>query len=129
MTSPPSKEFQTPISLSRPIWPLVARVDAGNRLKGKTLDPYRWVISYGASMKTTVEIADKLLKAAKSTAAARGTTLRDLIERGLRHEIDADRVTPFALTDASFAGSGTHQGVDEGDWSTIREMIYKGRGG
>lgn len=78
---------------------------------------------------TTVEIADELLKAAKRTAAARGTTLRDLIERGLRHELDADRDTAFTLVDASCTGSGTQRGVDEGDWSTIRELIYEGRGG
>ena len=80
-------------------------------------------------MKTTVEISDDLLNAAKRTAAARGTTLRDLIERGLRHELDDNRSGDFVLVDGSFTGSGTQPGVDEGDWSAIRELIYEGRGG
>jgi len=80
-------------------------------------------------MKTTVEITDELLRAAKHTAAFRGTTLRDLIERGLRHELDEERGGSFTLVDASFTGSGTQQGVAEGDWSAIRELIYEGRGG
>lgn len=38
-------------------------------------------------MKTTVELPDDLLISAKKTAAERRTTLRDLIERGLRREL------------------------------------------
>ncbi len=80
-------------------------------------------------MKTTVEISDDLLSAAKRIAATRGTTLRDLIERGLRHELADDSGGEFVLVDGSFTGSGTQPGIDEGDWSTVRELIYEGRGG
>jgi hypothetical protein len=38
-------------------------------------------------VKTTVELPDDLLISAKKTAAERRTTLRDLIERGLRREL------------------------------------------
>jgi len=45
-------------------------------------------------MKTTVEISDALLEAAKAEAAQRGTTLRSLLEEGLRRVLElwsADR--------------------------------------
>jgi hypothetical protein len=80
-------------------------------------------------MKTTVDLADDLLRAAKRTAANRGTTLRDLIERGLRHEIAEQPDAAYTLVDASFTGSGTQPGIDEGDWRTLRDLIYEGRGG
>ena len=38
-------------------------------------------------MKTTVELPDDLFVKAKKRAAERRTTLRDLIERGLRREL------------------------------------------
>ena len=38
-------------------------------------------------MKTTVELPDDLLIAAKTRAAETRSTLRELIERGLRHEL------------------------------------------
>jgi hypothetical protein len=38
-------------------------------------------------MKTTVELPDDLFVAAKKAAIERRTTLRDLIERGLRREL------------------------------------------
>ena len=38
-------------------------------------------------MKTTVEIDDELLKAAKRAAIDEGVTLRQLIEEGLRHRM------------------------------------------
>jgi hypothetical protein len=79
-------------------------------------------------MKTTVDIGDDLLRKAKEVAASRNTTLRDVIERGLRREI-ADRSIGYVLVDASFSGSGLQPGVDEGDWGMVRDLIYTGRGG
>lgn len=38
-------------------------------------------------MKTTVDIDDELLRAAKKAAIDRHTTLRELMERGLRREL------------------------------------------
>ena len=81
-----------------------------------------------AGMKTTVEIADDLLRQAKKVALESSTTLRDLIERGLRREIDDRRQRTFELPDESFGGSGTQRGVDEGDWSAVSAIIYEGRG-
>jgi hypothetical protein len=79
-------------------------------------------------MKTTVDIADDLLRRAKEVAAARNTTLRDVVERGLRREVE-DRNIGYVLVDASFSGSGLQPGVDEGDWGAVRDLIYSGRGG
>jgi hypothetical protein len=80
-------------------------------------------------MKTTVDIADDLFQAAKRLAAQRRTTLRALIEEGLRQVISrADRPEPFTLRDAAVGGRGTQPGIQEGDWETIRDLIYGGRG-
>lgn len=38
-------------------------------------------------MKTTVELSDQLARDAKAFARAHGLTLRELIERGLRYEL------------------------------------------
>lgn len=80
-------------------------------------------------MKTTVEIAEDLLKQAKQVAASEGVTLRDLIESGLRRELGGRIGGSYAMPDASFLGDGVQPGIAEGDWSTIRELIYEGRGG
>jgi hypothetical protein len=42
-------------------------------------------------MKTTIELPDELLVAAKKRAAELRCTLRALIERGLRHELSEGR--------------------------------------
>jgi hypothetical protein len=41
-------------------------------------------------MKTTIELPDDLLIAAKKRAAETRTTLRELVERGLRRELQGD---------------------------------------
>ena len=58
-------------------------------------------------MKTTVEILDALLDAAREAAASEGTTVRALIETGLRREIQKrKRRVRFRLRRASFKGRG-----------------------
>lgn len=47
-------------------------------------------------MKTTVELPDELLIEVKKAAAERRTTIRDLVERGLRRELAAARIKPPA---------------------------------
>ena len=80
-------------------------------------------------MKTTVEIAEELLRQAKAVATKDRTTLRALLEEGLRWAIGKRRRRGrFELRDASVAGKGTQPGVREGDWGGVRDMIYDGRG-
>ncbi len=81
-------------------------------------------------MKTTIDIADPLLEEAKRRAAAEGTTLRALVEAGLRAVLAREATQrPFHLRDASFGGNGLQPGVVEGDWEAIRDLAYEGRGG
>ncbi|MEQ1692738.1 MAG: type II toxin-antitoxin system VapB family antitoxin [Gemmatimonas sp.] len=77
-------------------------------------------------MKTTVEISDALFESARRLATRRGCTMRALIEEGLRAVLQAHRNTPvrFALRDASIRGDGLVPGVELGDWSQIRTLIY-----
>ena len=80
-------------------------------------------------MKTTVEIADALLDEARRAADKQGTTVRALIEEGLRQVLKARRAGgPFRLRDASVKGNGLQRGIREGDWEQIRALIYEGRG-
>lgn len=82
------------------------------------------------TMKTTVEISDALLERARDLLATEKTTLRALIEEGLRRVIEehAER-KPFKLRHASFGGRGLQPEMREADWSTIRSLAYEGRGG
>ena len=80
-------------------------------------------------MKTTVEISDELLTRAKEMAAREKTTLRRLVEDGLRRVLTERRQrSSFRLRKASFHGDGLHPDMGTGDWARVRERIYKGRG-
>jgi len=48
-------------------------------------------------MKTTVEIEEDLLRAAKRAAIDRNCTLREMIERGLRRELAAGAKPPAGI--------------------------------
>ena len=78
-------------------------------------------------MKTTIELSDALLKAARRRARARGLTLRALVEEGLRLVIrDEKEREPFRLRRATFRGQGLSENARE--WPAIRDMTYGGRG-
>jgi endonuclease YncB( thermonuclease family) len=81
-------------------------------------------------MKTTVDVSDPLLRKARKVAARNGTTLRALVEQGLR-QVVAERFGEgqFRLRKASFKGRGIRKGLCEGDWDTVRALAYEGRGG
>jgi mRNA-degrading endonuclease RelE of RelBE toxin-antitoxin system len=76
-------------------------------------------------MKTTVEIADSLLEEAKKLATERSTTLRQIIEEGLRNVLNQRPKKPFRLRDGSFGRGGMRRPMN---WEEIRDEIYKGRG-
>ena len=80
-------------------------------------------------MKTTVDIADSLLDEARKLAAREGTTIRALIEEGLRR-IVAERKRPaaFRLRRATFKGDGMRPELAGANWDRIRELGYEGRG-
>ena len=81
-------------------------------------------------MKTTVEIPDPLAEEAKAVAQRDKTTLRALIETGLRQVLrERRRKARFRLRDASFRGNGLQPEFLDGDWQRIREAAYEGRGG
>jgi Arc/MetJ family transcription regulator len=81
-------------------------------------------------MKTTIEIADALLAEARKVADQEGTTLRALVEAGLRETLKSrgEGSPPFRLRLVTFAGDGLQPGVAEGAWERIRELAYEGRG-
>jgi len=82
-----------------------------------------------APMKTTVEISDALLDEAKRVASRESSTLRELIEEGLRRSIDERKKRrTFRLQRASYRGRGLQPGVSS-DWPQLREVIYEGHGG
>jgi DNA-binding transcriptional ArsR family regulator len=76
-------------------------------------------------MKTTVDIADALLEEAKEVARADRVTLRELIECGLRRELEARAARPaFRWHLKPFRGHGLRPEFREGGWERIRDAIY-----
>jgi hypothetical protein len=81
-------------------------------------------------MKTTIEIADGLLAEARKVAAREKTTLRALVESGLRQTLATrrGRGARFRLRVVSFRGDGLHPQAGEGAWERLRDLVYEGRG-
>ena len=81
-------------------------------------------------MKTTLDISDPLLNEARKLAAREGTTLRAIVERGLRSVLKNSRQDKaFKLRDGSFKGEGLQPEFQDASWEQIRSAIYEGRGG
>ena len=81
-------------------------------------------------MKTTVEIADPLLKEARKLAAREGLTLRALVERGLSRVLrENKKPVAFTLRRAAFKGQGLQPEFRDVSWEKIGEAAYEGRGG
>lgn len=80
-------------------------------------------------MKTTVEISDALLDEARRTARKEGTTLRALIEEGLRSVLaeHTHRSHPFMLRDASVGGEGLQPQAQGASWEQLRGLAYGDR--
>ncbi len=80
-------------------------------------------------MKTTVDISDELLKKAKRLAAKRRTTLREIIEQGIRNTVkEHQRGVKYVLPDMSVDGKGLQPEFKNKAWSDIRDAAYDGRG-
>ena len=80
-------------------------------------------------MKTTVDIADPLLREARKLATRQGVTLRALIERGLHRVIaDANAGARFKLRRASFKGKGLQPEFRDASWDRLRDAAYEDHG-
>ncbi len=80
-------------------------------------------------MKTTVEISDPILSKAKAFAHKEKTTIRALVEEGLRKVLDERSLhRPFKLKDASFKGEGFQDEFKNASWEKIRDAVYEERG-
>jgi hypothetical protein len=80
-------------------------------------------------MKTTVEIPDSLLEEARKVAAREGTTVRALVEEGLRGVVaQRRRATTFRLRRASFKGDGLQPAFAAASWEQIRDAAYDKHG-
>lgn len=83
-----------------------------------------------SNMKTTFDLPDTLLEEARRVAASRATTVKALVEAGLRRELrERTRSVPFELRDASFQGRGLRPEMESASWDRLRELAYGARGG
>jgi hypothetical protein len=78
------------------------------------------------AIKTTIELSEALFIAAKRHAAARRTTLRSLVERGLRAELRSTRQRhePARIEWVTVDG-GLPAGVEVSDRSAMIEAIRR----
>jgi len=76
-------------------------------------------------MKTTIEITNSLLDAARRAARRDGTTLRALVEHGLRLALNERRqAPPFSLRDGSVDGRGLQPGAASLSWEELQHLAY-----
>lgn len=76
-------------------------------------------------MKTTVDLPEPLLREAQDLARRQDTTLKALIERGLRDAIvQQSRTEPFVLADKSVDGGGLQPAFRGASWDQVRDAIY-----
>jgi hypothetical protein len=76
-------------------------------------------------MKTTVNLPDELLREAQELARSERTTLRDLIETGLRTVVgQRSGGAGFTLADASVDGRGLQPAFQGARWEQVRDAAY-----
>lgn len=79
-----------------------------------------------AEVKTTVDIADPVLSEARKFAAREGTTLRSLIEEGLRRVLaEKRRKSTFRLRLVTAGGQGLRPELRGASWDEIRALSYE----
>ncbi len=81
-------------------------------------------------MKTTVEIPDSLLEQARRQAAREGSTVRALVEEGLRKVLEErqKQAAGFQLRQVTFKGEGLQAELVDASWDTVRDLLYEGHG-
>lgn len=78
-------------------------------------------------MKTTIDIADDLLLRAKQEAASTRTTLRSLVEAGLREVLGRRSAAKRpGVRPVTFRGKGLQPEFRGKGWEAIRDAIYGG---
>lgn len=79
-------------------------------------------------MKTTVEISDALFARAKRHARQHGSSLRALVEEGLRRVLDDVRAKPtYKMRDRSAGRASDANPLETMSWQDLRDKIYGGR--
>jgi hypothetical protein len=79
-------------------------------------------------MKTTVDLPEVLVREAQDVARAEGTTLRNLVEDGLRVTLERRRSGfRFRLPDASVDGNGLRPEFRDIGWDELRTALYGDR--
>ena len=77
-------------------------------------------------MKTTIDIADPILREARKLAHREGTTLRALVEQGLRQVISERKQRhPFRLRLVTSGGEGLRAELQGASWEEIRGLSYE----
>lgn len=74
-------------------------------------------------MSVTLDIDPKLWTQAESTATSSGTTVRDLVEEGLRRVL-SERGPDVQIDDFATGGHGLDGQFQDGGWINLRECIY-----
>jgi hypothetical protein len=83
-------------------------------------------------MKTTIHIPDSLFNDARKVADQEKTTLKALVEEGLRKAVAEHRdrrPEGFKLRRAAFKGQGLQPHLAGVTWDQILDLGYEGRGG
>ena len=83
-------------------------------------------------MKTTIHIPDSLFNEARKVANQEKTTLKALVEEGLRKVVAEHRDRKpegFKLRQAAFKGQGLQPHLAGVTWDEILDLGYEGRGG
>ena len=79
-------------------------------------------------MKTTIDITDGLLAEAKKVAAEKHTTVRALVEDGLRLVLDRERQRePLTLRDGSVGGHGLRPAMRDAGHDVWLDAVYGDR--
>jgi mRNA-degrading endonuclease RelE of RelBE toxin-antitoxin system len=80
-------------------------------------------------MKTTIQIPDSLLKEARRLANEEQTTLKALMEEGLRRIVsERKHKARFKLRKSTFRGKGLQPHLADATWEKIRDLSYEGHG-